>query len=156
MCVCVCVCMCLCLFSNLHFLSSSHFDVVTSVVFHPTEPVLVTGSQDCTLKLWNLATQNKKYVLPVCVGGGEGDLILMMVVWFKCSFAVCRSAIVDVEPTCTFRGHTYVSCIRHYLPTLGLFLLFFLLLLSLFLFLLLLHLLLLQWWCSLCGHEHRW
>lgn len=31
----------------------SHFDAVTCVVFHPTDYVLVTGSEDCTLKVWN-------------------------------------------------------------------------------------------------------
>ena len=40
---------------------TSHFDVVSSVVFHPTEPLLVTGSMDCTLKLWNLNnSQNRR------------------------------------------------------------------------------------------------
>ena len=32
----------------------SHFDAVTSVAFHPVEAMLLTGSEDKTLKLWNL------------------------------------------------------------------------------------------------------
>lgn len=32
----------------------SHFDSVRALAFHPTEPVLVTASEDHTLKLWNL------------------------------------------------------------------------------------------------------
>ena len=32
----------------------SHFDGVRALGFHPVEPVLITGSEDHTLKLWNL------------------------------------------------------------------------------------------------------
>ena len=32
----------------------SHFDGVRALAFHPVEPVLITGSEDHTLKLWNL------------------------------------------------------------------------------------------------------
>ena len=32
----------------------SHFDGVRTLAFHPVEPVLITGSEDHTLKLWNL------------------------------------------------------------------------------------------------------
>ena len=43
----------------MHFMSTlgyicSHFDAVTAVAFHPTEAMLLTGSEDKTLKLWNL------------------------------------------------------------------------------------------------------
>ena len=40
----------------------SHFDVVTCVAFHPLDHVVVTGSEDCSLKLWNLqkAGQGRK------------------------------------------------------------------------------------------------
>ena len=57
----------------------SHFDAVTSLVFHPTEQVLVTGSDDSTLKVWNLQ---------------------------KASPSTRNNRIVDVEPVHTFRGHT--------------------------------------------------
>ena len=40
----------------------SHFDVVTSLSFHPSEPLILTGSQDSSLKLWNLHSK-KPYVL---------------------------------------------------------------------------------------------
>ena len=33
---------------------SSHFDGVRALTFHPVEPVLITASEDHTLKLWNL------------------------------------------------------------------------------------------------------
>ena len=38
----------------LLFLYFSHFDGVRTLAFHPVEPVLITGSEDHTLKLWNL------------------------------------------------------------------------------------------------------
>ena len=47
-------------FSNANFklscniFSVSHFDGVRALAFHPVEPVLVTASEDYTLKLWNL------------------------------------------------------------------------------------------------------
>eukprot|EP00088_Acartia_fossae_P067130 TRINITY_DN8357_c1_g1_i11.p1 TRINITY_DN8357_c1_g1~~TRINITY_DN8357_c1_g1_i11.p1 ORF type:complete len:732 (-),score=183.25 TRINITY_DN8357_c1_g1_i11:347-2542(-) len=56
----------------------SHFDGIRSLAFHPSEPVLITASEDQTLKMWNLqkATTCKK------------------------------STALDVEPVYTFRGHT--------------------------------------------------
>jgi WD40 repeat protein len=33
---------------------SSHLDGVRCVVFHPVESMVITGSEDRTLKLWNL------------------------------------------------------------------------------------------------------
>lgn len=56
----------------------SHFDGVRALGFHPTEPVLITASEDQTLKLWNLqkTVQAKK------------------------------SSALDVEPVYTFRAHT--------------------------------------------------
>lgn len=56
----------------------SHLDSVRSVVFHPTEPLLLTSSEDQTLKLWNLHKTNTSK---------------------KC-------AAVDVEPIYTFRAHS--------------------------------------------------
>jgi len=32
---------------------SSYADVVRSVSFHEDEPILLSGSDDCTVKLWN-------------------------------------------------------------------------------------------------------
>lgn len=50
---------------NPKFTLRSHFDSVRSLAFHPTEPVLVTASEDHTLKLWNLqkTAPAKKYAL---------------------------------------------------------------------------------------------
>lgn len=33
----------------------SHFDAIRSVVFHHADQILLTGSEDCTLRLWSLA-----------------------------------------------------------------------------------------------------
>ncbi|EDW64834.2 striatin-3 isoform X3 [Drosophila virilis] len=63
---------------NAKYTLRSHFDGVRSLIFHPEEPVLITASEDNTLKLWNLqkTVQAKK------------------------------SASLDVEPLYTFRAHT--------------------------------------------------
>lgn len=39
---------------NAKFTLRSHFDSVRNLAFHPVEPVLVTASEDQTIKLWNL------------------------------------------------------------------------------------------------------
>ncbi|XP_044070937.1 striatin-like isoform X5 [Siniperca chuatsi] len=62
---------------NPKFTLRSHFDGIRALAFHPVEPVLVTASEDHTLKMWNLqkTTPAKK------------------------------SASLDVEPIYTFRAH---------------------------------------------------
>lgn len=62
---------------NAKYTLRSHFDGVRALAFHPVEPVLITASEDHTLKLWNLqkTVQAKK------------------------------TASLDVEPVYTFRGH---------------------------------------------------
>jgi len=55
----------------------SHFDGVRALAFHPSEPVLVTASEDQTLKLWNLQK----------------------------TIPAKKSASLDVEPVYTFRAH---------------------------------------------------
>lgn len=52
-----------------------HFDVVTSLAFHPTESLLLTGSLDCCLKLWSLHSKKSS------------------------------AHWIDLEPIHTFRGH---------------------------------------------------
>ncbi|TSL68198.1 Striatin [Bagarius yarrelli] len=62
---------------NPKFTLRSHFDSIRGLAFHPQEPVLVTASEDHTLKMWNLQkTAPAK----------------------KC-------AALDVEPIYTFRAH---------------------------------------------------
>lgn len=39
---------------NAKYTLRSHFDGVRALAFHPTEPVLITASEDRSLKLWNL------------------------------------------------------------------------------------------------------
>ncbi|VVC93879.1 unnamed protein product [Leptidea sinapis] len=63
---------------NPKYTLRSHFDVVRAVAFHPTEPALVTASEDHTLKLWNLQR----------------------------TVPAKKSAGLDVEPLYTFRAHT--------------------------------------------------
>lgn len=55
----------------------SHFDGVRALAFHPVEPVLITASEDHTLKLWNLQK----------------------------TVPAKKAASLDVEPVYTFRGH---------------------------------------------------
>uniref|UniRef100_A0A674P874 Striatin, calmodulin binding protein n=2 Tax=Takifugu rubripes TaxID=31033 RepID=A0A674P874_TAKRU len=63
---------------NPKFTLRSHFDSVRNLAFHPVEPVLVTASEDQTVKLWNL-----QKTVPAK----------------KC-------AALDVEPIYTFRAHS--------------------------------------------------
>ncbi|XP_065225821.1 striatin-3 isoform X2 [Planococcus citri] len=62
---------------NAKYTLRSHFDGVRALAFHPTEPVLITASEDRSLKLWNL----------------------QKIVTSK------KSASLDVEPLYTFRKH---------------------------------------------------
>ena len=41
----------------------SHFDGIRAIAFHPVDPVLISASEDHTLKLWNLqkTVQAKKF-----------------------------------------------------------------------------------------------
>ncbi len=61
----------------------SHFDGVRALAFHPTEPVLITASEDQTLKLWNLQK----------------------------TVPAKKSAALDVEPVYTFRYLTSVAIV---------------------------------------------
>uniref|UniRef100_A0A671N3U1 Striatin-like n=1 Tax=Sinocyclocheilus anshuiensis TaxID=1608454 RepID=A0A671N3U1_9TELE len=62
---------------NPKFTLRNHFDSIRGLAFHPIEPVLITASEDHTLKMWNLqkTTPTKK------------------------------CAALDVEPIYTFRAH---------------------------------------------------
>ncbi|RVE64857.1 hypothetical protein OJAV_G00129900 [Oryzias javanicus] len=62
---------------NPRFTLRSHFDAIRALTFHPNQAVLLTASEDGTLKLWNLnkAMHSKK------------------------------NAALDVEPIYTFRAH---------------------------------------------------
>ncbi|KAJ8944222.1 hypothetical protein NQ318_001642 [Aromia moschata] len=63
---------------NARYTLRSHFDGVRALAFHPTEHVLITASEDHTLKLWNLQK----------------------------TVPAKKSASLDVEPLYTFRCHT--------------------------------------------------
>ncbi|XP_070577227.1 striatin-3-like isoform X2 [Ptychodera flava] len=62
---------------NPKYTLRSHFDGVRALTFHPVEPVLITASEDHTLKLWNLEK----------------------------TVPAKKSASLDVEPIYTFRAH---------------------------------------------------
>uniref|UniRef100_A0A674CHE4 Striatin n=1 Tax=Salmo trutta TaxID=8032 RepID=A0A674CHE4_SALTR len=62
---------------NPKFTLRSHFDGIRGLAFHPVEPVLVTASEDHTLKMWNLQK----------------------------TAPAKKSASVDMEPMYTFRAH---------------------------------------------------
>ncbi|XP_068012300.1 striatin isoform X2 [Melanerpes formicivorus] len=63
---------------NPKFTLRSHFDGIRGLAFHPVEPVLITASEDHTLKMWNLQK----------------------------TAPAKKSASLDVEPIYTFRAHT--------------------------------------------------
>ncbi|XP_023018295.1 connector of kinase to AP-1 [Leptinotarsa decemlineata] len=63
---------------NAKYTLRSHFDGVRALAFHPVDPVLITASEDHTLKLWNLQK----------------------------TVPAKKSASLDVEPLYTFRCHT--------------------------------------------------
>uniref|UniRef100_A0A9L0SJ03 Striatin n=1 Tax=Equus caballus TaxID=9796 RepID=A0A9L0SJ03_HORSE len=62
---------------NPKFTLRSHFDGIRALAFHPTEPVLITASEDHTLKMWNLQK----------------------------TAPAKKSTSLDVEPIYTFRAH---------------------------------------------------
>uniref|UniRef100_UPI00398E6757 striatin-like n=1 Tax=Pristiophorus japonicus TaxID=55135 RepID=UPI00398E6757 len=62
---------------NPKFTLRSHFDGIRGLAFHPVEPVLVTASEDHTVKLWNLQK----------------------------TAPAKKSTALDVEPIYTFRAH---------------------------------------------------
>ncbi|XP_012509256.1 PREDICTED: striatin [Propithecus coquereli] len=62
---------------NPKFTLRSHFDGIRALAFHPIEPVLITASEDHTLKMWNLQK----------------------------TAPTKKSTSLDVEPIYTFRAH---------------------------------------------------
>uniref|UniRef100_A0A2K6DTN1 Striatin n=1 Tax=Macaca nemestrina TaxID=9545 RepID=A0A2K6DTN1_MACNE len=62
---------------NPKFTLRSHFDGIRALAFHPIEPVLITASEDHTLKMWNLQK----------------------------TAPAKKSTSLDVEPIYTFRAH---------------------------------------------------
>ncbi|XP_043992297.1 striatin-like isoform X4 [Gambusia affinis] len=62
---------------NPKYTLRSHFDGIRALTFHPVEPVLITASEDHTLKMWNLQK----------------------------TAPAKKSTSLDVEPIYTFRAH---------------------------------------------------
>ena len=46
--------------------------LVNSVAFHPTTPLLATGSDDCTVKLWLLSSDNSSATCVATLAGHSG------------------------------------------------------------------------------------
>ena len=63
---------------NAKYTLRNHFDCVRALAFDLTQPMLVTASDDCTLKLWNLQK----------------------------SVSTKKLTSLDIEPIFTFRNHT--------------------------------------------------
>lgn len=75
---------------NPKYTLKSHFDCIRSLCFHSIDPLLVSGSEDETLKLWNLnKTQQQTNKT-----GKQQTPVPATVTTF------------DLEPVYTFRGHT--------------------------------------------------
>jgi len=72
---------------NPRYILKSHFDCVRCLRFHQTEPLLVTCSEDETLKLWSL----NKTQLQSNKGKQQAKSV---------------STTFDLEPIYTYRGHT--------------------------------------------------
>ncbi|RUS29799.1 WD40-repeat-containing domain protein [Jimgerdemannia flammicorona] len=67
------------------FTLRSHLDTVRSVAFHSTEMVIISGSEDGTVKLWNLKSSLDR-------DGGVSK----------------KAAHQDIEPNITYRGHSHM------------------------------------------------
>ncbi|XP_049266743.1 striatin-3 isoform X4 [Rhipicephalus sanguineus] len=76
---------------NAKYTLRSHFDGVRALAFHPVESVLITASEDHTLKLWNL----QKTVPAKNLLSHSASLP-----------ARSTTAALDVEPVYTFRAHS--------------------------------------------------
>lgn len=74
---------------NPKYTLKSHFDCIRALSFHASEPLLVTGSEDETLKLWNLNKTQQQT-------GKAG----------KQQPVPASGTTFDLEPVYTFRGHT--------------------------------------------------
>ena len=74
---------------NPKYTLKSHFDCIRALSFHASEPLLVTGSEDETLKLWNL---NKTQQQTNKAGKQQPQ--------------AASGTTFDLEPVYTFRGHT--------------------------------------------------
>ena len=47
---------------------------ITSVAFHPTAPLLATGSDDCTVRLWMLSSDNTSATCVATLAGHSGSV----------------------------------------------------------------------------------
>lgn len=113
---------------NPRFTLRSHFDAIRALTFHPNQAVLLTASEDGTLKLWNLnkAMHSKKWApqeqcicsKSICAATQAWNWSLSQVEKIKSSLH--RNAALDVEPIYTFRAHRWVlskviffHCLKH-------------------------------------------
>ena len=73
----------------------SHMDAVRAVAFHPSQPLIISGSEDNTVKVWLLDTA-KAFALTENASPRHAH----------------STPQYDVEPIITFRGHTCGACTR--------------------------------------------
>ena len=61
----------------------SHFDAVTCVTFHPLDDVLISGSEDSTIKLWSIqkSSQTKKYCVQLKINYYQIFVGLPLLMW---------------------------------------------------------------------------
>lgn len=71
------------------FLTRSHFDCIRCLRFHSNDPLLVTCSEDETIKLWNLSKTQ------VTANKGKSTTAIN----------AATGTTFDLEPVYTFRGH---------------------------------------------------
>ena len=76
---------------DVRFVLRSHYDAIRYLVFHPTEPVVISASDDSTIKLWSLDRQNHASSLVQPAVGRNGQFM-------------SPTVVSDLEPKQTFRG----------------------------------------------------
>ncbi|RWS31975.1 striatin-3-like isoform X2, partial [Leptotrombidium deliense] len=89
---------------NPRYILKSHFDCVRCLRFHSTERLLVTCSEDETLKLWNLnkTQQQSNKGNDALIGFIASDFVMNTGKQTNSS----GGTTFDLEPIYTFRGHT--------------------------------------------------
>lgn len=89
----------------------SHLDSVRSVVFHETESFLVTGSEDATIKLWNLGHTNKSSVIcdPVHTYRGHTGMVLSVACGKNHMFSASADSTIMMWDYASLDSESYVE-----------------------------------------------
>lgn len=131
---------------NPKFTLRSHFDGIRALSFHPVEPVLITASEDHTLKMWNLQKtapakkwdmlNNSKitsaqpplmffFFYQFLLFSAKRNGTKLSFLWINCSFRICSIRWPILRPQCfllNLRRHTELhskekSPVAYYRPT---------------------------------------